>query len=94
MTTIQPPELSGFADLFQWADTLVDGLLGYLIVFAIGIITYTTITTYTSDERSAVMAAGFMMLITSLSWMYILNAPHLMGLAILSAVLIIASKAL
>ena len=89
--SVTPPTITGFADFFSWANSLVDGLLGYLIVLAIGIITYTTISTYTQDEKSAIIAASFMMLISSLSWMYILQASNLMGLAILSAILLVAA---
>jgi len=89
--SITPPTITGFADFFSWSNNLVDGLLGYLIVLAIGIITYTTLTTYTNDEKSAIMSAAFMMLISSLSWMYILQASNLMGMAILSAILLVAA---
>lgn len=77
-------------DLLTWSNNITAGLLGYAVVVAIGIITYTTLVTYTRDDYSSLMASLFVTLFTSFSWAYILSQSSLFVLSIASGVGMIA----
>lgn len=82
------PAVTGFAELLEWANTIVGGVFGYLTVIAVFIITYTTVTAYTRDERGAFLAGAFMSFVTSSLWIYVLNTVSLLPLTVVSLLLL------